>query len=451
MADIHWKSAAELARAYRSSSLSPVKVVESLLERAYELNTRINAYLYIDAEHALASAHKAAKELAQGQDLGPLHGIPYGVKDIIDVKGLPMTCHSEVLKDNVAQGDAAVVSKLRSAGAIVMGKLATHEFAIGGPAFDLPFPPARNPWNTDHHPGGSSSGSGAGVAAGLFPVALGTDTGGSIRNPAGACGVMGLKPTYDKVSRQGVFPLSWSLDHVGPLARKVEDLALFMQAMADGQPIAISPDIKGLRIGFVRHYHESDMQATPQTCAALETAAQTFAGLGAKVSEVRLPRLSDMATVNRIILTSEAWTIHGPWLRRHPEKYCQASRRRLMVGAFVTAEEYQQAQMMATTLCKQVDAIFDEVDVLLLANSMHPACRFDDEQGIARNYMQHARAPFNLTGHPAMSMMCGLSEDGLPIGMQIASAKNREDLILSVALAFQNATTWSDQHPALPI
>jgi len=450
MTDICWLSASELAAAYRRRTLSPVTVVEHLLARIRSLDPGLNVFLHLNGEGALASARQAEADLAAGRDLGHLHGIPYGVKDIIDVEGLPTTCHSAVLKDNVATRDAVAVDLLRKAGAIVLGKVATHEFAIGGPSFDLPFPPARNPWNRAHHPGGSSSGSGAGVAAGFFPVALGTDTGGSVRNPAGACGVMGLKASYDKVSRDGVFPLSWTLDYVGPLARKVEDIALFLGVMTGTPAPAINPDIRGMRVGFVRHYHETDMTAGPETAAALQSAADTLAALGASITDVELPPLSDFANVNRAILTPEAWAIHGDWLRKRPEKYGRLSRQRLMVGAFVTAENHLRARMMGATLRDRVSAVFEKVDVLLLANAMNPACRIDDEEKVVLSYFQHARAPFNLTGHPAMSMMCGLSDAGLPLAMQIAGPHDREDTVLNVAAAYQNATDWSDRHPPLP-
>lgn len=449
MTEICWLSATELAAAYRSRELSPVTVVEHLLARIRALDPQLNVFIHLDAEGALRQARQAEADLAAGRDLGPLHGIPYGVKDIIDVEGLPTTCHSNMLKGNIAKRDADVVARLRKAGAIALGKIATHEFAIGGPSFDLPFPPARNPWNRDHHPGGSSSGSGAGLGAGFFPLAIGTDTGGSVRNPAGCCGIVGLKPSYDKVSRDGVFPLSWTLDYVGPMARRVEDVALFLDAMVGQEPTALDTDIKGLRIGFVKHYHEKDMQAGPETAAALQAAADTLAGLGATVTEVELPPLVDFASVNRAILTPEAWAIHAPWLRAHPERYGKLSRRRLMVGAFVTAEAHVRARLMGARLKQRVEAVFDHVDVLLTANAMNPACRIDDEDAVVFNYFQHARAPFNLTGHPALSIMCGLSGDGLPLAMQLVATHDREDVILNVAAAYQRKTEWADMRPPL--
>ena len=224
----HWLGATAAVRAFAERRLSPVELMQALLDRIAALDPKLNAFIRLDAEAAMAAARAAEAELGAGRVRGPLHGVPVGVKDIIDVAGLPTTCHSHLLLDNIAAADAVCVARLRAAGAIVLGKLSTHEFALGGPSFDLPFPPARNPWNPDHHPGGSSSGSGAGLAAGLFPLALGTDTAGSVRHPASACGIVGLKPTYGLVSRRGVFPLSFTLDHVGPMTRDVADNALML-------------------------------------------------------------------------------------------------------------------------------------------------------------------------------------------------------------------------------
>jgi len=255
MTDLHWLGAAEAARAIAARELSPVELMKALLDRIARLDPKLNAFIRLDGEAAMAQAKAAEAEIAAGRPRGPLHGVPVGIKDIIDVAGLPTTCHSKVLEDSVtAAADAVCVARLRGAGAIVLGKLSTHEFAIGGPSFDLPWPPARNPWNTDHHPGGSSSGSGSGISAGLFPMALGSDTGGSVRNPASACGIVGLKPTYGLVSRRGVFPLSFTLDHVGPMTRSVVDNALMLASIAGTirsipaappPPMAITPPAWG--------------------------------------------------------------------------------------------------------------------------------------------------------------------------------------------------------------
>ena len=309
-----------------------------------------------------------------GRLRGPLHGVPVGIKDIIDVAGLPTTGHSKILQDNLATADAVCVEKLRGAGAIVVGKLSTHEFAIGGPSFDLPWPPARNPWNTDHHPGGSSSGSGSGVSAGLFPMALGSDTGGSVRNPASCCGIVGLKPTYGLVSRRGVFPLSFTLDHIGPMTRTVADNALMLEVIAGHDPqdpgsaavpnghyaAGVERPVRDLRVGFVRHFHEIDVPAEPEVTAALEHVARTLQLEGAEVRDVHLPTLGEFGAVNRVILQSEAWAIHGPWLRERPGDYGQLARRRLMAGAFFTAGDYVQAQRRRLQMIAEVEEALRE-------------------------------------------------------------------------------------------
>ncbi|MBO0712554.1 MAG: amidase, partial [Acetobacteraceae bacterium] len=388
-----------------------------------------------------------------GRRRGPLHGLAVGIKDIIDVAGLTTTCHSAILRDNIAGSDAAVVSRLREAGAIVIGKLSTHEFAIGGPSFDLPFPPARNPWNRDHHPGGSSSGSGAGLAAGFFPLALGSDTGGSVRNPASACGIVGLKPTYGLVSRRGVFPLSYTLDHVGPMSRTVADNALLLAAIAGHDPLdpgsaapagaefgrLLDRDVRDLRVGFVRHFHERDIEASAEVGAALETVARALAEQDARVRTVSLPALTEFAAVNRVILNSEAWSVHAPWLRTRPGDYGQLARRRLMPGAFIAAGDYVGAQRRRREMIAAVEDVFRDVDILLTASSMEPACRIDDAKAVAETYPRQARTPFNVTGHPALAMMAGLSASGLPLSVQFVGRYFEEATVYRVAAAWERA------------
>lgn len=237
MSELHWMSAKAAAAAIAKREMSPVELVNALLDRIERLNLRLNVFIRVEAEAALKEARAAETEAAQGRFRGSLHGVPVGIKDIIDVSGLPTTCHSKILENKITRADAECVARLRAAGAIILGKLSTHEFAIGGPSFDLPWPPARNPWNRDHHPGGSSSGPGSGLAAGFFPMALGTDTGGSVRNPASACAIVGTKPTYGLVSRRGVFPLAFTLDHVGPMTRTVADNAMMLGVLAGHDPL----------------------------------------------------------------------------------------------------------------------------------------------------------------------------------------------------------------------
>jgi aspartyl-tRNA(Asn)/glutamyl-tRNA(Gln) amidotransferase subunit A len=463
MTEPHWLSASEASRAFSKRQLSPVQLLTALLARIDRLDPKLHAFIRLDADAAMAAARAAEQEIAAGRVRGPLHGVPVGIKDIIDVAGLPTTCHSRILVDNVAAADAVVIAKLRQAGAIILGKLSTHEFAIGGPSFDLPFPPARNPWNPDHHPGGSSSGSGAGVCAGLFPLALGSDTGGSVRNPASACGIVGLKPTYGLVSRRGVFPLSFTLDHVGPLTRTVADNALLLDAIAGHDPAdpgsapsdaryfgrMLDRGVRDLRVGFVRHFHEIDVPAHPEVTAAVEDAARVLQAEGAEVRNITLPTLSEFAAVNRVILCSEAWSIHAPWLRSRPGDYGQLSRRRLLPGAFMNAGDYVGAQRRRAQMIAAVEDQFRDVDVLICASSMDPASRIEDAAETARTYPRQARTPFNVTGHPALAMMAGLSSDGLPVSVQFVGRYFEDATVLRVAAAYERGTEWHKMRPPI--
>ena len=454
---MHWMTAAELASGYRKKAFSPVEVTQHLLNRIDALNPKYHAFIEVDHEGALAAARQAEHEIAAGRALGPLHGVPIGIKDIIDIAGQKTTCHSNIMLEHRASEDAQVIRKLRAAGVIFMGKLALHEFAIGGPAFDLPFAPARNPWNLAHHPGGSSSGSGAALAAGLVPLALGTDTGGSIRNPAACCGIVGLKATYELVSRRGVYTLSSTMDHVGPMARTVQDTGLLLNAMAEPQGDQVAPDyagdlqrgVKGLRVGYVRHFHETDEVAHPEVAAALDQAAKVLSSLGAVVTDVTLPALNDFLVSQKFLMMAEGWAVHEKWLRERPQDYSQMSRRKLLTGAFVTGAEYVQSMQKRGLLIDAVDRLFNDYDVLLVANSMDPACRIDDEAEVVRTYTRQARMPFNLTGHPALALMTGLSSGGLPLSMQLVGKSFNEKMVLRVAAAYEQATQWHAKHPEL--
>ncbi len=283
---LHFASWLELARRYRTGALQPLEHVEALLERIEALDADLHAFLHLDRDGAREAARAAGERIARGRALGPFDGIPFGLKDIIDAAGLPTTCHSAILRENVAREDAVVTRRLRQAGGVLLGKLATHEFALGGPSFDLPWPPARNPWDRSRFPGGSSSGSGVAVAAGMLPLALGTDTGGSVRNPASQCALVGMKPTYGRVSRRGVFPLAFSLDHVGPLTRSVAENAAALEILAGFDPGdpgsaecadggftgALGQGVEGLRVGVLRHFHERDMVADPEMGGAIDRA-----------------------------------------------------------------------------------------------------------------------------------------------------------------------------------
>ncbi len=461
--DLAWLTVAEAAELLRGKKLSPVEYTQALIARAERHDKNYNAYLRATPDIALEDARRAEGEILRGQWRGPFHGVPYGLKDIVDYTGLPTTAHSKILQDNIAKADAVVTQKLRAAGGVFMGKLSTHEFATGGPSFDLPWPPARNPWNRDHFCGGSSSGSGAGVAAGLFPAAIGTDTGGSVRNPASMCGIIGMKATYGLVSRRGVVPLAYSLDHVGTLTRTVRDNALMLDLIAGhdaqdpgsanrasgGYTAQLGRDIKGLRIGVLRHFYTRDMQADAEIAAGIESAVNKLAELGAVVSEVSTAPLGEYAACNRTILTSEAFAVHEKWLRERPQDYGALARERIMAGAFVRAAEYVNATRLRRKLTEAFHALFSGVDVIVTASSMDPACRIDDEKAVDYTYGRQARAPFNVTGSPAVSVPTGFSRSGLPLAMQLVGKPFSEALLYRVAYAYEQASPWVDRHPDL--
>jgi aspartyl-tRNA(Asn)/glutamyl-tRNA(Gln) amidotransferase subunit A len=294
-------------------------------------------------------------------------------------------------------------------------------------------------------------------------MALGSDTGGSVRNPASCCGLVGLKPTYGLVSRRGVFPLSFTLDHIGPMTRTVADNALMLEAIEGHDPLdpgsaatsrshyaaALERPVRDLRVGFVRHFHEVDMPAEPEVTAALEHVVRTLQMEGAEVRDVTLPTLAEFAAVNRVILQSEAWAIHGTWLRERPGDYGQLARRRLMSGAFYSAGDYVQAQRRRLQMIAEVEEALRSHDVLLCASSMDPACRIDEPADIDRTYPRQARTPFNVTGHPALAMMAGLSANGLPLSVQFVGRYFDEATVLQVARAWEQASGVDGKHPPI--
>ena len=456
-------SIAEMGRALRSGAVTSVQLTQEALGRVKAQDDKLHAFVLVTEELALAQAARADEELKAGSDRGAFHGIPYTLKDIYDTAGIRTTCHSKLRLDNVPQHNSVVAGKFDSAGAVLLGKLATHEFALGGPSFDLPFPPARNPWNTDHVTGGSSSGSATAIASRMVRMAMGSDTGGSIRGPAAWCGLVGIKPTYGRVSRRGVFPLSFTLDHVGPLTRTVADAALMLDAIAGHDPEdpgstptqarhfgrLLDRGVRDLRIGFVRHFHETDMPAHPEVTAGLEEVSRVLQAEGAEIRTVRLPSLDEFRGINRVILSSEAWSIHAPWLRERPGDYGQLCRQRLLPGAFISAGEYIGAQRRRLELIAAVEDVLRDVDVLLCASSMDPSSRLDDEPETSRTYPRQARAPFNVTGHPALAMMAGLSSGGLPVSVQFVGRYFDDATVLRVAAAYERATPWHKKHPPI--
>ena len=453
---------AEAGRQIAAGELSPVALTEASLARAEALNPRLDAFIEITAARARAAAARAEKEIAGGRRRGPLHGIPYGLKDIYDAAGLRTTAHSRLLRDNVATADAETTARLEAAGMILIGKLATHEFATGGPAFDLPFPPARNPWNTGHFTGGSSSGSGAAVAAGILPLAMGSDTGGSIRLPAAYCGTVGLKPTYGRVSRRGVAPLSYTLDTTGPLTWTVEDAALALQVLAGHDPrdpgsadvpvpdyrAQLRDGVKGLRIGYCRGFNrDGDVDAEQTT--ALDHTAQALAKLGAELVEVALPPNAQFQACARTISPSESFAIHAQDLRTRPEMYARVTRERLMLGGFLTATQYVQAQRLRRILTRKVDALFETVDVLLTAIIPAAAPVLEETDDGPWRRQQPLASVFNVTAHPCMAQPCGFSANGLPLSAQFVGRHFDEATVLRVGHAYEQAAGWVNKRPAL--
>ncbi len=464
MTDFAYLTIAEAAQRLYNRDISPVEYTQALLDRIAAHDGSLHSFLHVCGDHALDSAKVAEAEILAGEWRGPMHGVPYALKDIIDAAGEPTTCHSKVMaRNSVPETDAHVTAKFREAGAVLVGKTATHEFAIGGPSFDLPWPPARNPWNPAHFTGGSSSGSGAALAAGFVPAALGTDTGGSVRNPASLCGLVGMKATYGRVSRRGVFPLSFTLDHVGPMTRTVEDNAILLNVIAghDAQDPGSSPaekpnftarldrDIKGMRIGVIRHFFEHDLEADSEMAKSINDAVEVLRGLGAEVSDMTLSPLDTYAAANRVILLPEAYAIHEKWFQERPEDYGELARRRIMGGAFIRAADYVNATRVKARLVQEYEEAMRGFDVAITASSMDPACEIENEEEAERTYGRQARTPFNLTGAPAMSVPTGFSKAGLPLSMQIAAKNFDEALIYQVAHAYEKATNWTEQRPPL--
>jgi aspartyl-tRNA(Asn)/glutamyl-tRNA(Gln) amidotransferase subunit A len=461
MTDLAFAAATDLAALFASRRLSPVEYAEAQIARVEAVEPRLNAFVTFTPDRWRAAARGAEASIMAGTR-GPLLGLPVAVKDIIDVAGVRTTAHSRLLADApAATRDAFAWGRLAAAGCALAGKTSTHEFALGGPSFDLPWPPARNPWNLAHHPGGSSSGTGAAIAAGLLPLGLGTDTGGSVRNPATMCGIVGLKPTYGLVSREGVFPLSYSLDHVGPMTRTVADNALLLGAIAGHDPAdpasVLRPaedyardlhrGVRGLRIAYVTRFHRRDHVADPHVAAALDQAARTLEAEGAIVEEAELPPLARFAAINRAILCAEAFAIHEAWLRDRAHDYADSTRRRLLPGLFLSASDYVQAQRHRRILTQAVAALLDTHDAILCASSMDTPAPIEDRAEVERTYPRQARTPFNVTGHPAICLGVGLHPNGLPLAVQLAAGAFKEALLYRVAQVLEDASVFLARRP----
>src|SRR5689334_1050237 len=452
---------AEASLAVQKKEVSPVELTSACLERIERLNPRLNAFITVMDASALEDARKAEAEITRGEWKGPLHGIPLAVKDLIETADVKTTAASAVLKDNVPAADAEVIRRLKSAGAILLGKLNLHEFAYGGSGIIGQFGATRNPWNTEHATGGSSSGSAAAVAVCLCYGAIGTDTAGSIRLPAACCGITGLKPTYGLVSARGVIPLSWSLDHVGPMARTAADAALMLQAIAhyDPQdiycqkfppiyyPSAIEEKTASLRLGIARNFwNEVDNEIRTAVDAAVAELGKITAG----IQDI------DLSTqVDSTLVRCESYAYHQKFLPKHENEYDPETLRRIRNGSDVTAPQCVVAYRELLQQRRQILQKFERIDLILtpttpiLPPSISELQAAPSELRNKELVMLRNTRPFNVYGLPALSLSCGFSKTGLPIGLQITGAPGTDGIVLALAHAYQKQSNWHKQKPAI--
>ncbi|MEA2788959.1 MAG: amidase [Acetobacteraceae bacterium] len=454
---------AEAGKLIAAKKLSPTELTRLCLDRVKKLDATLHSFLLVTEDRAMAHATAAEGRMMAGSLKGPLDGIPIGHKDIYNTAGIRTTAHSRLLEHNVPTEDSVVVRKWAEAGTVLMGKLATHEFAIGGPSFDLPWPPARNPWNPDYFTSGSSSGTGAAVAAGLVLGGTGSDTGGSIRGPAALCGIAGIKPTYGLSSRRGVLPLSQTLDHTGPMAWTVQDCALLLQAMAGydaldpasaNRPVAnltadLDKGVRGLRIGVIRHFHEVDHPVSPATRQGIDAALDIFRSQGAEIRDVTLSPMMDYNAPGWLILTAEAYAVHEPWLKERFNDYGELMRDRLAFGALLRAADYVQALRRRRMLCQEMREAMADLDILVTASAPAEAPRIAEVPKWAMLEKPNFTMPFNLTGLPALSVCTGYGAGGLPVSMQIVGKPFAEATVFRAGHAYEVATGWRSTRPAM--
>jgi aspartyl-tRNA(Asn)/glutamyl-tRNA(Gln) amidotransferase subunit A len=452
---------AEAARDIAAKKLSPVELTQDCLGRAKALDPKLHAFIRMTEERALAEARAAEHRQMSGALRGALDGIPFGHKDIYCTAGIPTTAHSAQLRDFVPERDAATVTKLAEAGVVLLGKLATHEFAFGGPSFDLPWPPARNPWDTERFTSGSSSGTGAAVAAGLVLGGTGSDTGGSIRGPAAMCGIAGIKPTYGLCSRVGILPLAQSLDHAGPMAWTAEDCAILLQAMAGHDPAdpgsadrptpdlvgALNQPLRGRTVGVVRHFHERDNPVSAATLKGIEDSLAILRDAGCTIRDVTLPPLQEWNAAGWVALSAEAWAIHEKWMRSRPELYGEFLRGRLALGGLLSAGDYVQAQRKRRELARRALAAMDGVDLLVTASVLSEAPKIREVPKWASLEKPNFTIPFNLTGWPALSVCSGFGEGGLPVAVQIVGRPWQDGLVLAAGHAVERANGTRGRRP----
>jgi aspartyl-tRNA(Asn)/glutamyl-tRNA(Gln) amidotransferase subunit A len=456
MMDTQDLSIAEMGQALRAGTVTAQQLARDALARIAARDPALQAFLLVTETRALEDARRADEELQAGRDRGPLHGIPYALKDIYDTAGIRTTCHSKLRVDHVPTADSVVAARLNDAGGVLLGKLATHEFAIGGPSFDLPFPPSRNPWNPQHITGGSSSGSATAIAARMVRMAMGSDTGGSIRGPAAWCGLVGIKPTYGRVSRRGVFPLSWTLDHCGPLSRSVEDAAITVQVLAGHDPqdsasadvpvpdyrAGLMRGVGGLRIGVPRAFFATAPAAMPAVIAGIDRTIALLRDAGATVEDVMLPDYALFSAAGRVIMMAEAFAIHQADMQNRLLDYGEITANRFVLGAAITAADYINALRARRELTDAVNAMLGRYDALLTASALNTAPRFDAAPDALSSASPMQTIPFNVTGHPAMSVPVGLAQSELPISVQIVGRPFDEAMVFRIGQAIEQLSAW---------
>jgi aspartyl-tRNA(Asn)/glutamyl-tRNA(Gln) amidotransferase subunit A len=460
--DLCYLTINEAASLIRDGKLSPVELTEAHIERIDRLDPKVNAYVTRLDEGAMADARAAESEIRGGRYRGPLHGIPVSFKDLYDTAGTRTTGQSKVFAERVPTQDSATVARMKEAGAVSLGKVALAEFGLGGSPTSL-FETPSNPWNLNYSPGGSSSGSGAALAAGLCMGSFGTDTGGSLRNPGHCSGIVGLKPTMGRVSRFGVIPCSWSLDTVGPMARTVGDVASLLQIVAGHDPndptsahvpvpdyaATLGDGIAGMRIGIPRDYFfNTELGADTEVIERAERAIAVLQELGASLEEVSIPSVQDARSSHMVIMHAEAFAYHREFLRDHAEDYGPV-RLRFWLGALYTAEDYLQASLFRQRMVREVDEILEHVDVIVTPTMPRPAPSGGASSPFGTLMGLNFLAPFNLTGSPAVSVPCGFTAAGLPVGLQVAGRRFDEATVLRVANAYADATAWKGMHPSL--
>jgi aspartyl-tRNA(Asn)/glutamyl-tRNA(Gln) amidotransferase subunit A len=462
--DLNKISLLEASTLIRKGDLSPVKLVEACLDRIQRIDPLINAFITVTGEQALTQAENLESELKRGHWRGPLHGIPLGLKDLYETRGIRTTCGTSFFRENFPEDDAFVVKKLRKAGAVFLGKQNMHEIALGITNENPHYGPSRNLWDTNRVTGGSSGGSAASLVAGMCLGSFGSDTGGSIRIPASLCGVVGIKPTYGRVSLRGVIPLSWSLDHAGPLALRVRDAAVLLQAVAGYDPDdpacashpveefldQIDLGLKGIKVAVAVDEHFR--QADDQVLALFDDAVFAFRDLGAAVEEVAFPDARQAALANGTIVVTEGAAFHRQHIEENPSGFGEDVRTRLQTGAAMSGMDYAAARREQAVLRRKFERFFEEYDILLAPATPQTAPPIGKKNPAERaRQLTRFTAPFNLTGLPAISLPCGFTGEELPVGLQVIAGPWRERMLFRAAQAYEQAAGWYTKKPTIPI